>query len=113
MDQILAQLDKYIDITLLVIIILAAYWAKTYLCNLLPNWRMSWKVLIFSTIVTIAYYMVLVKTGVFKSENVPVYIITYFAATSFYELFFSPLEGWIKKITGKLAPNDPKNSNTQ
>lgn len=100
MEQIIEQLDKYIDVKLMCLIVIASYWAKKFLIDVAPKITLAHKVLLFSTLVTVLYYLVLIKTGVFKKEDVPVYIISYLAATSFYELFFAPLERWVRKITG-------------
>ena len=70
---------------------------------------MEHKVLLWATLVSIVYYFSLQKTGVVDQRPAVIYIITYFFATSFYELVFQPLERWIKKMSG----NNDKNAEAQ
>lgn len=105
--QLFSLFDKYIDFKLVILIIVASYWAKKFLTANAPFVSMAWRVLIFSTVITILYYLLLRKTGVFEVEDIPVYFISYFTATSFYELGFVPLERFVKKLFGaRIDPED-------
>lgn len=100
--QIFQQLfQQYVDIPLAVLIVVSAYFFRKFLCNnILPKVRMEHKVLLWATLVSVIYYFTLQKTGVVEQRPAVIYFITYFFATSFYELLFQPLERWIRKTTG-------------
>lgn len=102
MQQIIDLFDKYIDWTLVILIITSSYFAQKFfgLCDILPKLKMAIKVLIWSTIITVLYWLLLVNTGVFKKEEVPVYFISYTVATSFWECLIQPVKEWIKKVSG-------------
>lgn len=102
-----ALFEKYIDVKLAVLIVTGAYFFRKFLCELfLPKVMMRYKVLIWTTIISVVYYFTLQKTGVVDKTPPVVYIITYFFATSFYELIFQPLEEWIKNKTGGKDKDD-------
>lgn len=94
------KLLEFIDFKLVVLIVFSAYWLKNFFENLLPQLNLKYKVLIWTTLLSALYYFVIVK--VLKQE-IEVYnlVITYFAATSFYELGFKPLEKFVKGLAGK------------
>lgn len=93
--------QKYVDTSLAVLIVVSAYFFRKYLCDyFLPKVNMAHKVLLWATLVSIIYYFTLQKTGVVEQRPAVIYFITYFFATSFYELLFEPLAKWVKKVTG-------------
>src|SRR4051812_3327461 len=95
---------RYIDTPLAVLIVLSAYFFRKYLCDyFLPKWRMVHKVLLWATLVSIAYYFIVEKPGLTDQNEPVIYLITYFFATSFYEIIFSPMESWVKTNTKKSA----------
>lgn len=95
------QLINLIDIKLLILIVVSSYWAKKHLKFIFPMLSLALKIFIWSTILSIIYFYVGKMLGVVSVENAIDLIITYFVATSFYELFFKPLKNWIIKITDK------------
>lgn len=89
----------YVDVPLAVMIVISAYFFRKFLCNnIFPKIRMEHKVLLWATLVSIIYYFTLQKTGIFEKRPAVIYFITYFFATSFYELLFAPLVKWVNKI---------------
>lgn len=96
MDKLL----EFIDFKLVALIVLSAYWMKNFFYNLFPQVDLKYKVLLWTSLLSILYYYVMVNL---LEQDLEFYnlAITYFAATSFYELAFKPLEDWIKKLTGK------------
>lgn len=111
--EIIKQLfTRYIDVTLAILIVFSGYWARKYICNILPSWKMAHKMLIWSSLVTAVYYFAIRKAGPLLPGEGIKYVITYFFSTSFYELIFDPLEqaitGLIKRISSLLnKSNDP------
>lgn len=98
--------EQYVDVPLALLIVVSAYFFRKFLCNnILPEIRMEHKVLLWATLVSVIYYFTLQQTGVIEKKPPVIYFITYFFATSFYELIFQPLERWVKKMTGN---NDDK-----
>jgi hypothetical protein len=91
---------QYVDIQLALLIVISAYFFKKFLCNyVLPRVRMEHKVLLWATLISVLYYFAFQQTGVVERRPAVIYFITYFFATSFYELIFQPLERWVKKMT--------------
>lgn len=100
MQPIFDFLELYVDFKLIVLIVLGSYWARKFLKKIFPKFDMAHKVLIFSTGLTIAYYYLLQRSGMFQENNLPSYFISYFMATSFYELAFKPMEKAVRKFLG-------------
>ena len=115
MNDLSALFKTYIDLTLAVLIVISAYWGRKYICNIFPKISMAHKVLIWSTIITVLYYFIAQKTGIKSTDGIVKYLITYFFATSFYELVFSPLEKWVTAgldWIGRAVSNGKKDSDT-
>lgn len=100
MEPLFDFFSKYVDFKFALLIVVSSYWAKKFLLKVLPKIDMAHKVLIFSTILGVMYYMLLQRTGVVDENSLPAYLISYFIATSFYELAFAPMERAIKKFFG-------------
>lgn len=92
------QLFNLIDLKLMILIIVSSYWAKKHLLFVLPKISIAIKIFFWSTLISAAYFHLGKILGFIDKENFVDLIITYFVATSFYELFFQPLEKWITKL---------------
>lgn len=108
MDQIFFQLGKFIDIRLLILIVIGSYWYKKNLSDLkisfLSKISLSHQILIWSTILSGAYFFILKHLEPQHKENyvelIVTFVITYFAATSFYELLWRPIQDFIERKFG-------------
>lgn len=96
------QIEQYLDLKLVLIIIISSYWVKTNLKDVLPNITDAHKILIWCLILTLFYILILKVTGIFKVEDTFNYVITYTFATSIYEIALKPFEDWINnKLNNK------------
>lgn len=86
-----------IDFKLLALIVISARWGKRYLLKCCPKVLMSYKVLVLSTLVSLVYYYIGNDAGFLTKDSFIDLLITYFTATSFYELIFNPIEKLLKK----------------
>lgn len=93
------NLIELVDFKLGILIIISSYWVKSNFKHCFKKIPLSLKIFIWSTIMSFAYYFIGKYTGLFDAGNLIDLLITYFAATSFYELFFKPLENFIKSKT--------------
>lgn len=100
MENILKLFTDCIDWTLVLIIVLSSFWVKKNFTEILPKTSIAFKIFIWSTVITILYYYFNYLTGVFELKNASCYLVTYFFATSFYELIAKPLLLIIQKIVG-------------
>jgi len=101
MEQLFAQvteLSSLIDFKFAALIIISSYWVKANFSHVFPKISIALKIFIWSTMMSIVYSLVLYFLGDLPKENFVGLLVTYFAATSFYEVFFSPLEKWLKKL---------------
>lgn len=89
-----------IDFRLLFLIVAMSRWSKRYLKNLFPKILLSHKILFLSTVISVVYFFVGRKMGFVSNESFFVLLITYFTATSFYEIIYSPIENMIRKKFG-------------
>lgn len=94
------KLLEFIDFKLVALIVISAYWLKNFFENLFPQMNLKYKVLIWTTILSAMYYYAVSKL---MHQEIEVYnlVISYFAATSFYELGFKPLEKFVKGLATK------------
>lgn len=100
METISKLFTDCIDWTLVLIIVLSSFWVKKNFNEILPQMSVAFKIFIWSSIISVIYYYVNFLTGIFALKDVGCYMITYFFATSFYELIAKPILSIIKKITG-------------
>lgn len=100
MENILKLFTDCIDWTLVLIIVLSSFWVKKNLNEILPAMATPIKILLWSTLVTIVYYYVNYLTGIFQLKDVACYMVTYFFATSFYEIIAKPVLSIIQKYIG-------------
>lgn len=96
------ETNAYIDLVILMLVIFSGYFAKQYLVDLKMN--MAFKTLMVATLVTILY-MCILKFGEKSLE--PTYwkkcFITYFTATSMYEVILKHIPLFWKVIKEKLG----------
>lgn len=101
MDTIIQNLINFftqiVDYKLALLLLLSSFWVKKNCSDFLPQLKLVHKVFIWSILVTLVYWIVLVKTGLSKERSVYNYVLTYFFVTSFYELLWEPVERWIVK----------------
>jgi len=90
-----------LDYKLIALIIISSYWVKANFQHLFKNISIAHKIFIWSTIVSIGYYFLLSSFGAMDNGNYFQLIISYFAATSFYEIAFEPLEKLVNKLIKK------------
>lgn len=102
MNNFYQQFIDRIDAVILVLVILSGFFQKKYLAGLVlskqQNTDGALKTLALSFIVCLAWIL-LKRDG--KATAWADYFITYFFATSLYELILSPFKKWIQKYTGK------------
>lgn len=98
MIQNINELFTLIDIKLAVLIIISSYWVKANFSHIAPKIPIALKIFGWSTVLSVAYYFIGKQAGFITKESLIDLLITYFAATSFYEIFFRPLENWIKNF---------------
>lgn len=99
MDLILSaeRVSSLINWELLTLIVVLARWSKRYLLQCYPKVMFQHKVLVLSTIISFVYYYVGFIAGTLDNKSIIDLMITYFTATSFYELIFSPIERFLSK----------------
>jgi hypothetical protein len=106
--------DKWnLDIIIIVLVFLSGFFQEKYLCGwvwLKTNARLdaSLKTLVVSFVISTIYILITAKELKRASTNDAVilipwakYFLSYFAATSFYDMGIRPLRKWITKITGQ------------
>lgn len=94
------ELINLIDFKLLFLIVAMSRWSKRYLKNIFSKILLSHKILFLSTLISVVYFFVGRHMGFITNESFFILLITYFTATSFYELIFYPIENMIKKKIG-------------
>lgn len=95
-------LINIIDIKLMVLIIISSYWGNRYFKKIIPKMGLTFKIFIWSTILSFVYFHIGKELGIVDNNSVIDLLITYFTATSFYELAFKPLENLIKYYINKI-----------
>jgi hypothetical protein len=100
MIQNINELIALIDVKLAILIIISSYWVKANFSHIKPGIPIALKIFIWSTVLSLAYYFIGKKVGYITNESLIDLLITYFAATSFYEVFFKTLEKAVKSIAG-------------
>jgi hypothetical protein len=100
MEHILQLFTDCIDWTLVLIIVLSSFWVKKNFSEILPAISTPIKILLWSTLVSTLYYYVNFLTGIFQLKDVACYMVTYFFATSFYEIIAKPILSMIQKYIG-------------
>lgn len=111
MENLLKLFTECIDWTLVLIIVLSSFWVKKNFNEILPTMATPIKILIWSTLVTVVYYYVNYLTGIFQLKDVACYMVTYFFATSFYEIIAKPILSTIQKYISHGTDNPPANEN--
>lgn len=109
--------DKWnLDIIIIVIVFLSGFFQEKYLCKF--SWvkdgrfDASLKTLIVSLIASSIYIILIYKEAKRTSEDgtalIPwaKYFISYFAATSLYDLGIRPIRKWITKKLGEPETNN-------
>lgn len=106
--------DKWnIDTVIVAIVFLAGFFQEKYLC------RFKWsndnrfdaglKTLVVSIIVSTLYIFLVYREAQRTDENAFIpwgkYLISWFTATSLYDMGIRPLRKWIKKKTGDDSPD--------
>lgn len=105
MDAITNFLENQIDWILVLLILISSFWVKKNFDDVLPKISTAHKILIWCTLLTIIYVGFLDVTKVKDAKPWTVYLISYFFATSFYELLWKYLIDWVtKKIGGNNPP---------
>lgn len=101
-DSFLTQLDWVI----VVLVLLCGFFQKRYLKGFSiskdESYDSALKTLALSAVVSAVYIFLLKDPN--KANNWSKYFISYFAATSLYELLITPLTNWIKSKTGEDKP---------
>lgn len=97
---------KLIDFKLLILIVVMARWSKRYLKDIFPKISFSHKVLFLSTLVSVLYFFIGRHLGYYTNESFYMLLITYFTATSFYEIIYNPIETMIKSKFGNVSNYD-------
>lgn len=108
--------DKWnLDVIVIILVFLSGFFQEKYLCEF--KWAKdaridaSLKTLVVSFIVSSIYIFLMYKELKRVSEDGKAllpwakYFISYFAATSMYDLGIRPLRKWIKKKTGDTEPD--------
>lgn len=99
-DIILNQIDFYI----VCLVLASGFFQNRYLTGIVISKTNSLdsalKTLLVSFCVS-AIYIMLIKNPE-KSSNWAKYFLSYFFATSMYELLVDPFVNWIKKVTNKV-----------
>lgn len=92
------NITQYLDFGLVGLIVLSAYWLRANFSEIFVKVPMKFKVLILSTIISCIYAFIMSEL---LHEKVYLFklVVSYFTATSFYELGFKPIEDLIKKYT--------------
>lgn len=109
--------DKWnLDVIVIVLVFLSGFFQEKYLCEFkwVKDARIdaSLKTLIVSFVVSSIYIFLMYKEAKRIAEDgkalVPwaKYFISYFAATSLYDLGIKPLRRWIKTKTGNTEPDN-------
>lgn len=101
--QQLSELLLLIDLKLALLIIISSYWVKANFSHVWPQLSLALKIFIWSTLLSFVYYFIGKEVGFVTKESYIDLIITYFAATSFYEVAFKPLEKIVKNLLGGKA----------
>lgn len=91
----MTELFNIIDLKLAVIIIISSYWVKKNFSDIFKRIPLAVKVFIWSTLMSLLYYYLGQITGLFETGHLIDLLITYFFATSFYELFLKPIENYV------------------
>ena len=99
--EIINQFLSTLDIAIVGLVLCAGFFQKQYIKGITlsksPSYDSALKTLILSAIVS-AVYIFLLKDPQ-KSSNWSKYFVSYFAATSLYELLISPILDKYKKNT--------------
>lgn len=105
MDNLFTFFETQIDWVLFVIILISSFWVKKNFEDIFPKVSIAHKILIWCTLLTIAYVAFLHITNALVVKSLPSYCITYFFATSFYELLWKYVVDWVtKKLNGNTPP---------
>lgn len=98
-DALLSKLDFWV----MGIVLCSGFFQKMYLKGFTlskdPSYDSALKTLLVSGVAS-TIYIVFVKDPE-QGNNWAKYFVSYFAATSLYELLVSPFVKWIKKVTGQ------------
>lgn len=97
----ITQLADWLDFKLIMLLVVSSYWVKKNLEGVFLKVKVAHKILIWSTVISAIYYWLLKSTGLDESIDFVKLLLSYFAATSFYELAFEPLENFFKKLFKK------------
>ena len=97
-----------IDWKLLILIVVLARWSRRYVKNILVRIDFTYKVLFLSTLISFVYYYLGKEAGFTTKDSVVELLVTYFTATSFYELIFNPIE---KMLKNKFNSSEETNMN--
>lgn len=104
-----AIMDK-IDLIVMGIVLCSGFFQKMYLKGVTwskdASYDSALKTLAVSAVAS-SIYIVLIKDPN-SATNWAKYFISYFGATSLYELLVSPFVRWIKKVTGSTDEPDLK-----
>jgi len=105
------QITALIDVKLLIFIVMSSLWYKKVLSvditNLIAKVKwLKWlslthQIFLWSTIICGLYAFISYKTGLMEIKEWANYAVTYFAATSFYDLLWRPIEDFFVKKFGK------------
>ena len=102
MNNFFDSLMDKIDLVIIGLVLCSGFFQKRYLRGLKwaadEGYDSALKTLAVSAIVSVAYIM-LVKNPA-NENNWAKYFISYFAATSLYEMLIDPFVKWIKAKTG-------------
>lgn len=97
----ITQLADWLDFKLIALLIISSYWVKKNLEGVFLKISVAHKILIWSTVVSALYWLLIKTTGIDENIDFVKLLLSYFAATSFYEVAFEPLERFAKNIFNK------------
>ncbi|SHN42192.1 hypothetical protein SAMN05216311_114123 [Chitinophaga sp. CF418] len=88
------------------LIVAIGFFTKKNLGNFFQSVRLAHKVMLLSGIMSLLYYVTLRRTGIAKTEDWPIYFLTYCVTTSCYEVLISPMLAMVSRIFGVKKPSE-------
>ena len=101
-----AIMDK-VDLIVVALVLCSGFFQKMYLKGFTISkdsaYDSALKTLLVSAVASVIYIVLFKDPD--KANNYAKYFISYFGATSLYELLINPFVNWIKSKTGQDKPN--------
>lgn len=95
-------LDKF-DVWIVVLVLCSGFFQRMYLKGFYfskdASYDSALKTLLVSAVVSVVYILLFKDPD--KANNYAKYFVSYFGATSLYELLINPFVTWIKNKTGQ------------